>query len=98
MNNERPNRLIAIVGGSGAGKTWLADRLQQACGNGAGRLSLDDFYRDRSHLSPARRATIHFDSPRAIDWPLVMQVLRACRAGQLTGLPRYSFATHTRLH
>jgi uridine kinase len=98
MKNERPTRIVAIVGGSGAGKTWLADRLQQACGNGVGRLSLDDFYRDRSHLSPARRSAINFDHPRAIDWPLVMQVLRACRAGQVTRLPRYSFATHTRLH
>jgi uridine kinase len=97
MNSPRPSRLIAIAGGSGAGKTWLADRLHQACGNESGRLSLDDFYRDRSHLSPARRSAINFDHPRAIDWPLVMQVLRACRAGQITRLPRYSFATHTRL-
>jgi uridine kinase len=97
MNSERPIRLIAIVGGSGAGKTWLADRLQQACGSEAGRLTLDDFYRDRSHLSPARRAAINFDHPRAIDWPLVLQALRGCREGRLTRLPRYSFATHTRL-
>jgi uridine kinase len=96
--NERRVKLIAIVGGSGAGKTWLADRLQQACGAAAGRLSLDDFYRDRSHLSPVRRAAINFDHPRAIDWPLVLQALRACREGRLARLPRYSFTTHTRLH
>lgn len=98
MIMDRPTRLIAIVGGSGAGKTWLADRLQQACGYDAGRLSLDDFYLDRSHLSSARRAAVNFDHPRAIDWPLVLQVLRDCRAGRITHLPRYSFATHTRLH
>lgn len=96
--NERHTRLIAIVGGSGAGKTWLADRLQQACGAEAGRLSLDDFYRDRSHLSPTRRAAVNFDHPRAIDWPVVLQALRGCREGRLTRLPRYSFTTHTRLH
>jgi len=98
MNAQRSTKLIAIVGGSGAGKTWLADRLQQACGAEAGRVSLDDFYRDRSHLSPTRRATINFDHPRAIDWPLVVQALRGCREGRLTRLPRYSFTTHTRLH
>jgi len=98
MKMDFSTRLIAIVGGSGAGKTWLADRLQQACGNDAGRLSLDDFYRDRSHLSPARRAALNYDHPRAIDWPLVEQVLRDCRAGRATRLPRYNFANHTRLH
>jgi uridine kinase len=97
LNLNRPTRLIAIVGGSGAGKTWLADRLQHALGAQAGRLSLDDFYLDRSHLSPVRRATLNFDRPRAIDWPLVERVLADCRAGRATQVPRYSFATHTRV-
>jgi uridine kinase len=98
MNARHPIRLIAIVGGSGAGKTWLADRLQHAWGNTAARLSLDDFYRDRSNLSPARRTAVNYDHPRAIDWQLVEQVLRDCHTGCLTRLPRYSFASHTRLH
>jgi len=97
MIKDRPTRLVALVGGSGAGKTWLADRLQQASGNDVARLSLDDFYLDRSYLSPSRRAVANFDHPQAIDWPLVEQVLRDCRSGRSTMLPRYSFATHTRL-
>ena len=92
-----PPRLIAIVGGSGAGKTWLAGRLERALGGAAARLSLDDFYRDRSHLPPARRARINFDHPRTMDWPLVEQVLSQCRSGRAVALPRYDFATHTRL-
>jgi uridine kinase len=98
MTTRHPTRLIAIVGGSGSGKTWLADRLQQAWGGPAARLSLDDFYRDRSNLSPARRTAVNYDHPRAIDWQLVEQVLRDCRAGRLTRLPHYCFASHTRLH
>lgn len=98
MKSERPFRLIAIVGGSGAGKTWLANRLQQAAGHEAGRLSLDDFYRDRSNLAPVRRSAINFDHPRAIDWPLLLRVLRDCRAGRMTRLPRYNFVSHTRRH
>jgi len=97
MKSAPPTRLIAIVGGSGAGKTWLADRLQQSWGGPAARLSLDDFYRDRSNLSPTRRAAVNYDHPRAIDWRLVEQVLRDCQAGRLTRLPRYNFASHARL-
>ena len=89
--------LVAIVGGSGSGKTWLADKLQADLGPKAARLSLDDFYRDRSGLSPARRATINFDHPRAIDWKSLERVLLDCRAGKAARLPCYDFKTHCRL-
>jgi uridine kinase len=88
--------MIAIVGGSGAGKTWLADRLRAGLGNAACRLSLDDFYRDRSHLAPGRRERLNFDAPTAIDWPRVERVLRDCRAGRLTRVPCYDFTRHAR--
>src|SRR5947207_746191 len=71
--------LVAIVGGSGSGKTWLADRLQHSFGKRAARLSLDDFYRDLSALPHSRRTRVNFDDPRAIDWPRVENALRACR-------------------
>jgi uridine kinase len=89
--------LVAIVGGSGAGKSWLADQLQAELGSLAVRLSLDDFYRDRSYLSPKRRATINFDHPRAIDWAALRCALRGCVAGRSVRLPRYDFKTHSRL-
>jgi uridine kinase len=63
----------------------------------AGRLSLDDFYRDRSHLSPARRARINFDNPAAIDWPAFKRVLNRCLHWQEAKAPRYDFKTHCRL-
>jgi uridine kinase len=97
MTIPTKTKLIAIVGGSGSGKNWLADRLRLSLGLQAARLSLDDFYKDRSHLPFSRRAKKNFDHPSAIDWPLVESVLRDCRSGRTPRLPRYSFATHTRL-
>lgn len=88
--------LVAIAGGSGSGKTWLVSRLQAALGEQAQRLALDDFYRDRSHLSPARRARVNFDHPRAIDWGTFERVLRRLRSGRSARVPRYDFATHSR--
>lgn len=97
MKSKPPPRLVAIVGGSGSGKTWLADRLQEILGKQAVRLSLDDFYLDRSHLSPARRALINYDHPRAIDWHAFREVLYDCILWRETRIPTYDFATHSRL-
>lgn len=87
---------MAIVGGSGSGKSWLAERLQCELGPDAARLSQDDFYLDRSHLTAARRAHINFDHPRAIDWPRFQQTLRTLHLGRPARVPVYDFATHCR--
>jgi uridine kinase len=89
--------LIALVGGSGAGKSWLARQLQATLKVPSVRVSLDDFYRDQSHLPRPWRDRVNFDHPRAIDWRLAEAMLRACRDGQAVQMPRYSFRTHTRL-
>jgi uridine kinase len=88
--------LVGIVGGSGSGKSWLARKLQAALSPYAVRLSLDDFYRDRSHLSPARRARLNFDHPRTIDWRCLEKSLGQLLAGRATRIPDYDFATHSR--
>jgi uridine kinase len=94
-SKSRKPLLVAIVGGSGAGKTWLADQLEAALGPVAGRLSLDDFYRDRSGLPAKRREKINFDHPRAIDWRSVEGVVRDCAEGRETWVPEYDFKTHS---
>lgn len=90
-------KVIAIVGGSGAGKTWFVQQLCRVLGEHACHLALDDFYRDRSHLPLARRTQLNFDVPQAIDWEGAERVLRDCRTGQATRVPRYDFATYSRV-
>jgi len=96
MKTKHTPVLVAIVGGSGAGKSWLADELQAMLRGQAARISLDDFYRDRSHLLPGLRSRINFDHPRAIDWDRLEQALSDCLAGRPTRLPQYDFRHHTR--
>jgi uridine kinase len=97
MKTKTPPLLVAIVGGSGAGKTWLAEKLQAFLGPEATRLALDDFYRDRSHLPITQRARINFDHPRAIDWAAVQCALRDYLAGRPVHRPVYDFRTHCRM-
>lgn len=96
MKSNRSPLLVAIVGGSGSGKTWLAEKLQAALGPVAARLSLDDFYCDQSHIPLAEREKINFDDPQAIDWRGLETVLRELLAGRSAQLPCYDFATHCR--
>jgi uridine kinase len=88
--------LIAITGGSGSGKTWLARRLKRRFGRLAGLVSLDDFYRDLSALRLSQRAKVNFDDPQAIDWELFAACLAGIQRDETVTLPRYDFATHTR--
>lgn len=97
MIDSRRTQLIAVVGGSGAGKGWLIQRLCALLGDKACHLQLDDFYRDRSNLPHSRRVRINFDVPHAIDWEWAERALLDIRAGYCTRLPRYDFASHCRL-
>ena len=100
MDAQSP-QIVGITGGSCAGKTWLADRLSSILGSRgvqAARLSQDDFYLDRSHLSPGRRALLNFDHPRAIDWERLENTLTKFAEGRAAWVPRYDFATHGRLN
>jgi len=87
---------IAVVGGSGSGKTWLAKKLAAALAPRAARVSLDDFYRCLAALPPAGRDAVNFDDPAAIDWETFQKVIDTMRVGERLDLPLYDFATHTR--
>lgn len=88
--------IIGIAGGSGSGKSWLAVRLKELLGKAVGHLAVDDFYRNRSQLSPKQRERINFDHPRAIEWELMETVLKQWCSGRAAQVPRYNFAEHSR--
>jgi len=89
-------RFIAVVGGSGSGKSWLTTKIQETLGQEAGILSLDDFYRDLRHVSEEARNQVNFDDPAAIDWDALREVLACLERGESARIPIYDFATHTR--
>ena len=95
MNTLEPC-FIAIVGGSGSGKSWLAEKLCQTLKGTVTRLCQDNFYLDRSHLKPGQRARVNFDNPRAIDWKSLETVLTNLKNGKPAKIPSYDFASHCR--
>lgn len=87
---------LAVVGGSGSGKSWLAGKLMDHFSPLAGSVSLDNFYRDLSHLGSAERERVNFDEPTAIDWGAVGTFLETLELKRTATLPGYDFGTHTR--
>ncbi len=89
-------RFIAVVGGSGSGKTCLAAELTDGFGDQATHLSLDHFYRDLGHLPRPVRARVNFDDPAAIDWDALRVVMDSLVRGEVAQVPVYDFAEHVR--
>lgn len=89
--------VLGVAGGSGSGKSFLADRVAATLGaDVAMRLEHDAYYRDLPGLDPAARAVVNFDHPDALDNERLGTDLDALRAGRAIAQLRYDFATHTR--
>lgn len=86
--------LIAIAGGSGSGKSWLAAYLASQLP--AILVPLDAYYRDLFGLDLGVRAHQNFDAPEALDWTLILRQMEMLAQGRKIDRPVYDFATHTR--
>lgn len=90
-------RLIGVAGGSGSGKTTMAEMIFNHFGSErASILYQDSYYIDRSKEFKGD-GSLNFDHPDAIDWELMLQHLNALRAGQTVNVPIYDFIQHKRI-
>jgi uridine kinase len=89
--------VIGIAGGTGSGKTTVAEMIARELGvRRVAMLLQDNYYKDLAHLSFAERAAQNFDHPDAIDVELMAAHIRALRAGEPIRMPTYDFTTHSR--
>ena len=90
--------IIGIAGGSGSGKTTVALRVRETCPDKTIRIiHHDSYYHDNSGLSLAERAKINYDHPKAFETNLLVEHLGALRRGEAVDIPRYDYASHSRL-
>lgn len=89
--------VIGIAGGTGSGKTTVANVILQRVG--AQRLSFlphDAYYRDQKLLSPTQRAGINYDHPDSLETDLLVRHINDLKQGQAVEMPIYDFTTHSR--
>ena len=89
--------VIGVAGGTGSGKTTVANGLLKRVG--AGRIAYvphDAYYRSFSDLPKAQRDQINWDHPDSLETDLMIAHVKALKAGQAVELPVYDFTTHSR--
>jgi uridine kinase len=89
--------VIGIAGGSGSGKTTVANELLEQVGRERiAYLPHDAYYKDLSALPPQQRAEVNFDHPNSLENDLLCRHIAQLRRGEAVALPVYDFTTHSR--
>ncbi|MDX1623763.1 MAG: uridine kinase [Gemmatimonadota bacterium] len=88
---------LGIAGGTGSGKTTVANNIVDDLELDAVTvIQQDAYYRDLSDLAPPQREQRNFDHPDSIEADLFAEHLRRLKEGAAVEQPVYDFATHTR--
>lgn len=90
--------IIGICGGTGSGKTTVANKiLESVSARDVAFLQQDSYYRNLNQMPLDFRQKVNFDHPDALDNDLFVEHVRALKAGRAVELPLYNFKTHTRM-
>jgi len=94
---ENKPLIIGVAGGSGAGKTTIANQIIKELGD----LDLvviphDAYYTDNNHLPFWEREQINYDHPDSLETDLLVKHLKELKAGREIEMPVYDFTTHSR--
>jgi len=97
MSTRTTPLVIGIAGGSGSGKTTVAQEILNRVGpERIAYLPHDAYYKDLSGLPPVQRAEVNFDHPNSLDNDLLISHVELLKAHKPARLPVYDFSTHSR--
>mmetsp|Transcript_658 Transcript_658/g.717 ORF Transcript_658/g.717 Transcript_658/m.717 type:complete len:218 (+) Transcript_658:80-733(+) len=90
--------VLGIAGGSGGGKTTLAQAVYKQLGESANvtYLKHDNYYKHKPHLTFDKRSQSNYDHPDSLDTALLVKHIRDLKAGNAAEIPNYDFSTHLR--
>ncbi len=95
---DKPSPIvIGIAGGTGSGKTTVANGILNRVGkNRIAYLPHDAYYRDLHDLPYEQRAAINFDHPNSLESQLMIKHVLQLKQGKSVDIPIYDFSIHTR--
>lgn len=97
MAGHQQKLVIGIAGGTGSGKTTVANTILERVGEDiVAYLPHDAYYKDLSSLPKPQRDEINFDHPNSLETSLMIEHVEQLKSGKSVELPIYNFKTHTR--
>ena len=89
--------LIGVAGGSGSGKTTVANNLVKAfkCEDVA-LIEQDAYYREFTNMTLDEKRKVNFDHPDSIEFELLKKHIEDLKNGESIERPIYDFATYSR--
>lgn len=88
--------VIGLAGGTGSGKTTVAEAIVRAATGQVAILPQDAYYRAQPDLPLSARALTNYDEPSAFDTELLAAHIDALVAGRPVERPVYDFSVHDR--
>ena len=90
------NLLIGISGGSGSGKTFLANKILKKYLNQSLIIEQDAYYKDLSNSKLNKRKSNNYDHPSSIEIKLLEKHIKTLLNGKAINKPIYDFSKHIR--
>lgn len=89
--------LIGIAGGTGSGKTTLADKLVDSFGSQEVTvIRQDNYYKRHDDMDYEQRAKLNYNHPDAFDSDLFYEHIVALKQGKPVEIPVYDYTIHNR--
>lgn len=89
--------IIGISGGTGSGKTTVAQKIIAPVGaDNVVYLQQDSYYRNLGDMPVDLRHRVNYDHPDAFDTELLINHVEALRGGESIEQPIYDYPTHSR--
>lgn len=89
--------LIGIAGGTGSGKTTLADKLVDSFGSDeVSILRHDNYYKRHDEMTYDQRSLLNYDHPDAFDTELLCEHIKMLKEGKAIEMPVYDYTVHNR--
>lgn len=88
--------LVGIAGGSGSGKTTVAEKIMHETAQPVVFLKQDSYYRNFDGMSIEEKRVINYDHPNAYDDDLLIDHLQRLIRGEAVDVPVYSYARYER--
>lgn len=93
MNNPF---ILGIAGGTGSGKTTIAEKLHAHFAHRSVYIPHDRYYKDQSEKTMEERVKTNYDHPDALETTLFISHLNDLLKGNDIQVPEYDFTQHTR--